>query len=87
MSARMMSATQSAGNQGDVPDYGTPLSGSSTTYGSVGARTAWTTAGISGGRPAPYSKRTKGSTLSWDDDNDTPTQPQADFGASSQIGG
>lgn len=87
MSLNSMSAQQYGGVDPNAyaqsaGKYGAPLAGSSSTYGSVGAKTAWTTSGISaGGGPAPYSKRTKGSTLSWDDDNSGPSMPQSDSGS------
>ena len=47
----------------------TPLSLSASTTGSVARRTAWRS---SDGGPTPYSSKTRGSTLNWDD-----SQPQA----------
>jgi hypothetical protein len=82
MSLNSMSAQQYGSVSAASANYGQPLSGSATTYGSVGAKTAWTTAGVGGSGPAPYSKRTKGSTLSWDDDNSGPSLPQSDSGSS-----
>lgn len=62
--------------------YGSPLSGSSTTYGSIGSKTAWQSNAAAGSTGvAAYSKRTKGSTLSWDDDNSGPNLPTSDPGS------
>ena len=57
----------------------TPLSLSSSTTGSVARRTAWRSS--DGGGPTPYSSKTKGSTLNWDEAQQQ-TLPTSDKGAS-----
>jgi hypothetical protein len=57
----------------------TPLSLSASTTGSVARRTAWRSSDSSG--PTPYSSKTRGSTLNWDDAQ-AQTLPTSDKGAS-----
>ena len=52
-------------NFGKQAEVETPLSLSSSTTGSVARRTAWRSS--DGGGPTPYSSKTRGSTLNWDD--------------------
>jgi hypothetical protein len=83
MSMNAMSSNQYGGMQSGTPagGFGGPVTHSASTMGSIGAKTAWSTAGISGASPAAYSKRTKGSTLSWDDDGGGFQMPQSDSGS------
>lgn len=66
-----------------APKYNvsSPLSLSQSTAGSVAARTSWRS-NEAGGTPSAYSKRTRQSTLSWDDDGQGPSLPESDKGAS-----
>lgn len=57
-----------------------PLNAQSNT--SAGKATAWSTKGLShNGTPLPYAKKTRGSYVSWDDDNGNANMPQSDTGA------
>ena len=66
----------------DVPktNVGAPLSLSSGTTGSIAARTSWRS-NEGGGIPSAYSKRTRQTTLSWDDNTSGPSLPESDRGA------
>lgn len=63
------------------PSVDIPLSLSSSTMGSTAQATAWTTRSLSGGRPLALSKKTRGTTFSWDDSGSQPSVPQSDKGA------
>ena len=63
------------------PSVDIPLSLSSSTMGSTAQATAWTTRSLSGGRPLTLSKKTRGTTFSWDDSASQPSVPQSDRGA------
>jgi len=52
-----------------TPDIESPVSYGSATRGTYEQRTAWRTRDMGGGRPLPYSKRSAGSTYSFDDDS------------------
>jgi hypothetical protein len=66
-------------NYGKQKSIDTPLSLSASTTGSVARRTAWRSS--DGNGPTPYSSKTKGSTLNWDDAQ-AQTLPTSDKGAS-----
>lgn len=82
LSSAQFNAAGSLGIDTDVSaptPHATPLSAQSMT--SAGRATSWTTSSLGSG-PQPYSKKTRGSYVSWDDDNSGPTLPQSDRGAS-----
>ena len=66
-------------NYGKQKSLDTPLSLSASTTGSVARRTAWRSS--DGNGPTPYSSKTRGSTLNWDDAQ-AQTLPTSDKGAS-----
>lgn len=66
-------------NYGKQKSIDTPLSLSASTTGSVARRTAWRSSDSNG--PTPYSSKTRGSTLNWDDAQ-AQTLPTSDKGAS-----
>lgn len=78
-----LSATQTSSLRApDAANYGKPYSSSANTFGSVQQGTAWSTSQAGGSTGvAAYSKRTKGSTLSWDDDTNQNMLPDADPGS------
>ena len=66
-------------------DVQTPMALGSSTTGTFAQSTAWRTP-RGGGAPAPYSKRTMGTTMKWDDDNSGPSIPKADKGVGRNDG-
>lgn len=73
----------SASQFGDVQ---TPMALGSSTTGTFAQNTAWRTSRGAGSPPSPYSKRTMGTTMKWDDDNSGPSIPKADKGVGRNDG-
>lgn len=76
-----LSSSQFGG--GDTPSVDVPMALSASTTGSVAQATAWRTP-RRGSAPLSYSKRSAGTTFSWDD-NKLPQMPTSDKGAGRNV--
>lgn len=70
----------------NAPTPTSPTSHAAQSFSTAGKATAWTTRSLAHGGPQPYSKRTRGSYVSWDDDGNGPTMPQSDPGSPYALG-
>ena len=76
-----ISSSQFGGVDSVTPDITPPLSLGASTFGSAAQATSWVNRSMGGGRPMAYSKKTKGTVFSFDDDNSSATLPKSDSGA------
>lgn len=86
LSANQFSAASSLGIDTDVTAPSTPGAASAQSFSSADKATAWTTRSLAHGGPLPYSKRTRGSYVSWGDDDGNPTMPKSDPGSGYALG-
>ena len=74
-----VNSSQQLGSYSNFPTA--PLSLGQSTTGSVASRTAWRSHDAGAQVPAAYSKKTRQTTLNWDDNSSGPSLPESDKGA------
>ena len=86
LSANQFSVASTLGDA-DLITPTSPTAHAAQSFSSAAKATAWSTRSLAhGGTPMPYSKKTRGTYVSWDDDNTGPTMPQSDPGSAYALG-
>lgn len=88
LSSQQFSAASALGVDSDLTTPTSPTAFSTQSASTAAKATAWTTRSLAehGNTPMPYSRRTRGSFISWDDEPSAAQMPQPDMGSNFAMG-